>query len=267
MEVDLVESLYNKTAYKDEEDALLDSWGFISRPAHVYWTSLIYLLVVFIGPKIMSDRKPMELRKTIMAYNIFQITMNSYVLVLYYRLFGSQSLRWWENLCCPVSAAQDFRPLVSLEYMEALKLFYINKIVDMVDTFFFVLRKKQSQITFLHVYHHVNMVVTTYLSAMYFREEMSMMFATLNSATHAIMYGYYFLAAFGPAIQKYLWWKKYITTIQIIQFLIAMCMLLISKFKGCPMAPSFFYMWIINVSIFLLMFLRFYINAYKHKKM
>ena len=34
------------------------------------------------------------------------------------------------------------------------------------------------------------------------------------------MYFYYFCAAFGPEVQKYLWWKKYITTIQLIQFVL-----------------------------------------------
>lgn len=30
------------------------------------------------------------------------------------------------------------------------------------------------------------------------------------------MYGYYGLAALGPHMQKYLWWKKYLTIIQIV---------------------------------------------------
>ena len=34
------------------------------------------------------------------------------------------------------------------------------------------------------------------------------------------MYFYYMCAAFGPGMQKYLWWKKYITTIQLIQFVL-----------------------------------------------
>jgi elongation of very long chain fatty acids protein 7 len=32
------------------------------------------------------------------------------------------------------------------------------------------------------------------------------------------MYGYYFLAALGPNIQKYLWWKRYLTQLQLAQF-------------------------------------------------
>lgn len=40
--------------------------------------------------------------------------------------------------------------------------------------------------------------------------------ATINSGIHVLMYGYYGLAAFGPKIQKYLWWKKYLTIIQMV---------------------------------------------------
>lgn len=31
------------------------------------------------------------------------------------------------------------------------------------------------------------------------------------------MYSYYFLAALGPGMQKYLWWKKYLTQIQLVR--------------------------------------------------
>lgn len=34
------------------------------------------------------------------------------------------------------------------------------------------------------------------------------------------MYSYYALAALGPNIQKYLWWKKYITILQLWQFVL-----------------------------------------------
>ncbi|CAG2172672.1 unnamed protein product [Oppiella nova] len=44
------------------------------------------------------------------------------------------------------------------------------------------------------------------------------MFCFLNSSVHVIMYSYYLLSAFGPQIQSYLWWKRYITRLQLIQF-------------------------------------------------
>lgn len=35
---------------------------------------------------------------------------------------------------------------------------------------------------------------------------------------HAIMYSYYFLTAFKPELKNSIWWKKYITQLQIAQF-------------------------------------------------
>lgn len=43
-------------------------------------------------------------------------------------------------------------------------------------------------------------------------------FGFLNSGVHIVMYMYYLLAAFGPGMQRYLWWKKYLTLMQMTQF-------------------------------------------------
>lgn len=42
----------------------------------------------------------------------------------------------------------------------------------------------------------------------------------INSFIHIIMYAYYLLSAMGPKVQKYLWWKKYITILQIVSLII-----------------------------------------------
>lgn len=44
----------------------------------------------------------------------------------------------------------------------------INKLLDLLDTIFFVLRKKQSHVTFLHVHHHVTMVMIVWTFGKYF---------------------------------------------------------------------------------------------------
>ena len=41
-------------------------------------------------------------------------------------------------------------------------------------------------------------------------------FGTINSFVHTIMYLYYGLAAMGPHMQKYLWWKKHLTKVQLV---------------------------------------------------
>lgn len=43
----------------------------------------------------------------------------------------------------------------------------------------------------------------------------------LNNFVHVLMYFYYMLAAMGPQYQKYLWWKRYMTELQIVSIHIA----------------------------------------------
>lgn len=46
----------------------------------------------------------------------------------------------------------------------------------------------------------------------------STFFGLLNTFVHIVMYFYYFLTALGPQVQKYLWWKKYLTTLQMVSY-------------------------------------------------
>jgi len=40
----------------------------------------------------------------------------------------------------------------------------------------------------------------------------------INSWIHMVMYVYYGVAAIGPQMQKYLWWKKHMTTLQLVNW-------------------------------------------------
>lgn len=44
--------------------------------------------------------------------------------------------------------------------------------------------------------------------------------ATMNSFIHVLMYSYYGLASLGPEVQKYLWWKRYLTKLQLVSVII-----------------------------------------------
>ena len=44
----------------------------------------------------------------------------------------------------------------------------------------------------------------------------AMLAALVNSVVHVVMYSYYALAALGPRVQRYLWWKKHITHLQLV---------------------------------------------------
>lgn len=46
----------------------------------------------------------------------------------------------------------------------------------------------------------------------------------VNSFIHVVMYSYYFLSLLGPSVQKYLWWKKYLTRMQLVIKKSVVCM-------------------------------------------
>ncbi|KAF6203474.1 hypothetical protein GE061_001805 [Apolygus lucorum] len=268
--MDAVAGAVNLTEYRLQtapiSEELVKSWGSISQPGHMYLAMASYMLFVFyLGPKFMENRKPFVLRKTIMVYNAMQIAWNVYVIYLYYELMGSHSLTPWVNVCFPISAAQNFKDGTTIKLTEGMRVYYVNKIVDLMDTVFFILRKKDSQITFLHLFHHFTMVVSTYISVMVLREEMSAVIATLNALVHVLMYSYYFLSGLGPAMQKYLWWKKYLTTFQIGQFVVQLTLLALLKIQRCECDSKFFLMWAANIAAFLAMFVQFYRGSYRNR--
>lgn len=88
-------------------------------------------------------------------------------------------------------------------------------------------------------------------------------FPFLNSGVHTIMYLYYGLSAFGPSMQKYLWWKKYLTKLQLIQFTLAMVHGLRALVQDCQFPRSFLIMNIFHAVLFFYLFWSFYRQSYE----
>lgn len=81
---------------------------------------------------------------------------------------------------------------------------------------FFVLRKKDSQVSFLHLYHHSLTPLETWICVKFIAGGHGTLGNLINNAVHVIMYLYYMVSAMGPEYQKYLWWKKHLTTVQLV---------------------------------------------------
>jgi len=94
--------------------------------------------------------------------------------------------------------------------------YYITKFVEFADTIFFVLRKKDTHITTLHVIHHGIMPMSVWWGVKFTPGGHSTFFAFINSFIHIVMYFYYGLAAIGPQMHRYLFWKKYMTGMQMV---------------------------------------------------
>ncbi|XP_030370854.1 elongation of very long chain fatty acids protein F-like [Scaptodrosophila lebanonensis] len=233
----------------------------ITSPWPVICILLVYLLFVLkLGRIFMENREPYDVKKLMMVYNIVQIFYNACI-------------------CCLAIYWLFINPMYDFQCMETLGLdhpekiwermtayaYFINKILDLADTVFFIVRKSYKQITTLHVYHHVIMVLSTYMVERFYGPGGHFnVLGLLNSFVHAIMYFYYLLSSLYPQLKSSFWWKKYITIIQIIQFTIlilhSLYVLLFSRNCGFP--NSLLLMIIAQNSIIGFMFIKFYINTY-----
>lgn len=98
------------------------------------------------------------------------------------------------------------------------RLYWITKILELLDTVFMILRHRQRQISFLHVYHHSSMLLLADACYHLYPWPAMATYLATNSFVHVILYMYYCLTASFP--NKSFSWRKYITQLQILQFFV-----------------------------------------------
>ncbi|XP_025416904.1 elongation of very long chain fatty acids protein 4-like isoform X2 [Sipha flava] len=244
-----------------KSDNMIDSWLFISSPWPICIILTVYLTFVLkLGPTFMKTREPINIKYIMLFYNLMQVVFNSYILV-YQFITPELPSYLWNYSCYPDSTGT--KNYITQELHKASWYFSVSKIMDLFDTVFFILRKKDSHVSFLHVYHHINMVVTCFFHLRFIKSENAALGTIVNSFVHIVMYSYYFLTALGPNVRKHLWWKKYLTCIQIIQFIIAITYCISLYAFDCTYPRLFIVYVFADIVLFLYMFLKFYKKTYK----
>lgn len=140
-----------------------------------------------------------------------------------------------------------------------LYLFFLSKILDLCDTAFIILGKKWKQLSILHVYHHLSVLFVYYVTFRCAQDGDSYATIVLNGFVHTIMYTYYFVSAHTRDI----WWKKYLTRIQLLQFVLMNVQGYLTYSRACAgMPPKVPLMYLVYVQSLFWLFMNFYIRAY-----
>ena len=84
--------------------------------------------------------------------------------------------------------------------------------------FCLVARKKFDNVSLLHVYHHSIMPINVWFGVRFIPGGHGTFFGLINAFVHIIMYTYYLISGLGPRFKKYVWWKIYVTKLQLSQF-------------------------------------------------
>lgn len=161
-----------------------------------------YFLMVYVLKNVMRERCEMNLKMAIQAYNMTQVLYNMYVIYGLYHVY-------------PINNFYG----INIPYNDSIKhyvwMHYMSKYLDYFDTVFMLLRKKNSQVSFLHIYHHGTVIIPWgWIVAGGHANGTAGFGALINAFIHMIMYSHYLWTSLGYRNP----FKRMITQAQIAQF-------------------------------------------------
>ncbi|KAG2181170.1 hypothetical protein INT43_008752 [Umbelopsis isabellina] len=206
---------YFDTAYQAITGKPASSFQYIqgqtplSDNSTVLWTCIGYYFLVFTTQFIFKrlDIPALRLKGLFIFHNLLLTAASGALLLLFL-----------EQLIPIVSKHGLFYAICSTDaWTQQLEhLYYLNYLVkywELADTMFLAVKRKN--IGFLHWYHH-SMTMVLCFTQLNGKTSVSWVPIVLNLMVHVAMYWYYARTAGGHRI----WWKKYLTTMQITQFVI-----------------------------------------------
>ena len=226
--------------------------------------SALYAVSVFAGRAFMSSRKPFSgtfLKYLMGAHNLFLSVLSMmmfsftfghmvwYFIVWRFSLFG---------IMCDQPCNILRGPIAFWVYV-----FLLSKYYEFLDTFFIVIKKQK--LIFLHWYHHILTLMITWAGIEYGVGFQYMALIT-NTFVHIIMYWYFFLTSQGV---KNIWWKPYITIMQMIQFVLNGCGITLwyfwhHQFGCCGDNVTVFWVLFANITFLILFINNFLHNFFPH---
>jgi len=241
----------------------IDTFRFV--PGHTRLATLsdgaiavvVYLTIIALLKLFFRNREAWRLNAIFIVHNLL---LSLCSLVLLVAMIAELARHWaaghslWDQMC---DTQQNF------VFGRIYFYYYCNymfKYWELLDTFMLCVRKKNLQ--FLHTYHHPATLVLT-LVMMHQWMGFQWVVITLNLAVHVLMYFYYAWSSLGFD----LWWKKYLTTMQIIQFVIGISICVFGLFRRalhgiCTGSWTGAIFAIAILSSYLFLFIRFYLEIY-----
>lgn len=236
---------------------VVDNWYLFSSPLPIISVLITYLILVkYVGPRYMKDRKAYDLLWAIRIFNLVQIGYNLFMIIR-----AMQEPRYFVNFFSFGCAT----PIVEYSIWRAFWHYLMNKMLDFFDTAFFVLRKKQSHVTFLHVFHHMSMVFVVWFTLKYYPGQEPIVAGFINASIHVAMYTYYLLSSFGQTFSFVYRFKKILTIAQIVQFILVLTYYSLATVYTCSFNIVVTRLLSFEAFANLILFVNFYRKTYGNK--
>jgi len=244
-------------------DRRVADWPLMDSPDLTVYILVAYLLTLAILKVVMKSLQPFEMKAWLMFYNVVLILLSGYMFLEITRQIWLLGYSYHCNLIDHTEKG--------LGLAKVLYIFYLSKFLELTETPIMLLRRKDNQVSLLHVYHHVSITLLWWFGIKFIPGGEAFLGAWLNSWVHFWMYLYYLLAALGH--QPF--WKKYLTQMQMYQFgvniLYSFIALFLDQFNlsGCPYTEKERFAgvgMIIYMTSLLVLFMQFYQQAYKEQR-
>lgn len=233
----------------------------MSSPTSLLTIFAIYLLAVYVVlPKFMQSRNAFNLTSVIRIYNVLQVILCCFTLYIM-RVYGMRYSKTWK---CYSAHYDDSHNIVGLE--QAHWYFIILRAAEFLETVFFLLRKKSNQVSLLHVYHHISTVALLYIFLKYNGGVMGVYLGFINSSVHVVMYSYYFFSSMESFKKLTNLIKPFITAMQITQLVVLNGQCISALRSSCDTPNWMYILQLINVTILIFMFVKFYMQSYYKRK-
>ncbi|XP_025415385.1 elongation of very long chain fatty acids protein 4-like isoform X3 [Sipha flava] len=214
-------------------DSRTKGWWMVNSGLTTLTITICYLLIVWLTPRYMQKRSAYNLKYILIIYNVIMILVNVFIFTELLLMAIKLNYSW---MCQPITYVN---PEAELRIAVAVWLFYLTNFFELLDTIFFMLRKKNNQLSFLHVYHHSTMFVFSWIGTKY-----------VPAAMHC------------TKIMKY---KKFVTIIQLAQFTFALPLGINAIHSGCKWPLWMKYLLVFYMFTMLVLFGDFYKKNYIKK--
>lgn len=247
---------FERKFFEPEFVDTLKEWFADNWPLSIIY-SVVYVLLVHTGQRMMLKREKIHLHRSLVAWNI---------VLAVFSILGT--LRFWPDFVLYVYdkgfAASICHRITNLGLIACwIYFFAFSKMIELIDTSFIIMRKQK--LMFLHWYHHATVLVYTWFSVAY-QESTGLWFGAMNYFVHSLMYSYYACrAARCCRIPKYV--NVLITSLQLSQMLVGLVVnltVLWMKSRGnqCDTSYENIYASFLMYFTYFLLFAAFFRDAY-----
>lgn len=155
----------------------------IDSPWHVLGIVCVYLIVCHYAPRCWPLRA-YELRLPMAVYNLVMVLASAWMFyeTLAVGWFGA----FWGTWGCAPFRASD--SALDWRIVRVCYVFYVSKYVELIDSLFFIARRRFKYLSTLHVTHHGFMCWGTWGFLKWWPGGPPVLMITFNTGVHTLMY-------------------------------------------------------------------------------